>query len=67
VIGTQLNKKENMTRQEHIERHKRLHESLDELFADYIRHHPEQTMILEMPMITFIQWSKEQTENPTEL
>jgi hypothetical protein len=55
-----------MTPQEHKSRHKMLHEHLDELFADYISHHPQQTKFTEMPIMQLLTWSKEQTENPTE-
>ena len=48
----------------HRKRHIELHKSLDELFADYISHHPNQTQFTQMPIIDLIKWSKEQTENP---
>jgi hypothetical protein len=54
-----------MTPQEHKRRHIKLHNALDELFADYIRHHPDQTMFTKMPLIDLINWSSEQTKNPT--
>ena len=56
-----------MTRDEHIARHKTLHAALDELFADYIGHHREETAFTQMPLIKLLTWSKEQTENPTEV
>ena len=49
---------------EHILRHKQLHESLDELVADFISHTeklPSKTTLYE-----FIKWSYEQTLLPTE-
>jgi hypothetical protein len=55
-----------MTHQEHRERHKILHHHLDELFADYIDHHPEEHNFTQMPLIKLIQWSYEQTWHPTE-
>ena len=55
-----------MTREEHIEAHKRLHAALDDLFADYIRHHHEITNFLERPISELAQWSYEQTLDPTE-
>ena len=49
--------------EEHIERHKELRKSLDELIADFIRHTkglPSRTTVLEL-----MSWSFEQTKNPT--
>ncbi len=54
-----------MTKKEHIERHKLLHESLDELIADMINHTnslPSKTTVKEL-----MDWSHEQTKNPTEI
>lgn len=54
-----------LTRQEHIERHKNLHRSLDELLADWItnsgleRPYPTEHTISEL-----IEWSCQQTINP---
>lgn len=53
-----------MTREEHIERHKLLHAHFDELIADWIGHTeklPSETSVREL-----MQWSYEQTLNPTE-
>ena len=47
----------------HQERHEELHSSLDELLADYIRHHDHSAM--DIPVNELIQWSHEQTLNPT--
>ena len=47
---------------EHIE----LHKSLDELFADYIVHHPDEIEFTQMPIMQLLEWSHEQTTNPTE-
>jgi hypothetical protein len=55
-----------MTPEEHKALHIKLHNALDELFADYIGHHPEQTLFLQMPVITLINWSHEQTISPSE-
>lgn len=55
-----------MTRQEHIDRHKTLHFSLDELFADYIKHHPDEIEFTTMPLIKLIEWSCSQTIDPSE-
>jgi hypothetical protein len=53
-----------MTPEEHIQRHKDLHKSLDELVADCITH----TKMLPSKMTAFdlMKWSCEQTRNPTE-
>jgi hypothetical protein len=50
----------------HKQRHVELHKAVDELFADYIRHHPSQHSFLEMPLKDFIEWSHSQTIIPTE-
>jgi len=53
-----------MTSEEHKERHVILHQMLDELVADFIRHtekRPSKTSLFE-----FMQWSNQQTINPTE-
>lgn len=55
-----------LTRERHRERHVALHRALDELFADYVRHHPEQREFLQMPLDTLLKWSYEQTIEPTE-
>ncbi len=52
--------------EKHKARHRELHAALDELFADYIGHHPKQKGFIEMPLIKLIEWSFEQTKNPTE-
>lgn len=53
-----------MNEKEHKERHKKLHQSLDELMADFI----EQTGGLpsKTSLMDFIVWSSGQTKNPTE-
>lgn len=51
--------------EKHWERHKLLHAHLDELFADYIEHHPDQHGFLDMPLVNLIEWSHKQTINPT--
>jgi len=51
-----------MTKEEHKLRHQKLHESLDELFADFIRHgHGKTTSTI----LELINWSYEQTQEPT--
>lgn len=50
-------------KEEHIARHKELHNKLDELLADFINHTkklPSKTTLME-----FLTWSSEQTTNPT--
>lgn len=50
--------------EEHRQRHIKLHRSLDELFADYITHHPDQSSFLDMRLGDFIEWSSQQTNEP---
>lgn len=56
-----------MTPEAHQARHVVLHRALDELFADYIEHHPEESRFLDMPIRRFLSWSFQQTTRPTEL
>jgi hypothetical protein len=52
-----------MDKEKHRKRHCELHESLDELLADFITHTnglPSRT-----PIMNLLIWSKEQTEGPT--
>lgn len=49
----------------HKKAHTKLHNALDELFADYIIHHPDEMEFTEMPLIKLMTWSHEQTSNPT--
>lgn len=54
-----------MDEKEHIERHKMLHQYLDELLVDFflqINKPPSETMVMEL-----VEWSQAQIENPTEL
>ena len=55
-----------MNKKEHKERHILLHQHLDEIYADYIKHHPAQKSFLKMPLEDLLQWSYEQTLKPTE-
>ena len=56
-----------MTRDEHIARHKKLHEALDELVADFITHNGIGDYLLgKVSIMRLIEWSCEQTKNPTE-
>ena len=53
-----------MNKKTHKIRHKELHKNLDELVADFIKHTenlPSRTTLME-----FMEWSYEQTINPTE-
>ena len=59
--------KTSMTSKEHKKRHKLLHKYLDELFADYIKHHPDEITFTEMPIIKLMKWSYSQTNEPTEI
>jgi hypothetical protein len=54
-----------MTKAEHKRRHEQLHRDLDELFADYIYHHPGEANFLDVPYKKLMEWSFEQTKNPT--
>lgn len=56
-----------MTTDEHKQRHVELHKALDELFADYISHRPQQSTFLDMPFGQLMEWSHQQTQQPTEL
>ncbi len=56
-----------MTTEEHKQRHVELHQSLDELFADYIVHHPDEVTYVNMPLSKLLAWASEQKENPTPL
>ncbi len=53
-----------MTPEQHKRRHQALHAALDELFADYITHHPNQREFTAMPILKLINWSFKQTETP---
>jgi hypothetical protein len=53
-----------MTESEHIERHKMLHKSFDELLADYIKH--TSRSLSGTTLMEFMEWSYEQTVHPSE-
>lgn len=55
-----------MTKEEHIEHHKRLHRAFDELLADFIEHHPERSGFMKMPVAELLVWSAAQTVDPSE-
>jgi hypothetical protein len=52
---------------DHRARHMQLHRAFDELYADFVRHHPGDHDFLQMPIERLLQWSHEQTINPTEM
>jgi hypothetical protein len=54
-----------MNEDQHRERHIELHKALDELFADYIIHHPEENRFTDMPVMRLLEWAHEQTLHPT--
>lgn len=54
-----------MTTEEHKQRHIELHAALDELIADYIQC-ANPTEVTKTPLINLMQWSYQQTLNPTE-
>ncbi len=52
-----------MTRDEHVARHIELHRSLDELVADFLRHHKRHS-VSDTALIELIHWSHIQTVSP---
>ncbi len=56
-----------MTRGEHIERHKEMHHSLDELLADFLTETRCAELPSETPMMRLLEWSYEQTKNPSDV
>ena len=50
-----------LTKKEHIERHRKLHKNLDELFADFTT---QTDKGLTATIEELIKWSYEQTKNP---
>lgn len=62
-----------LSRDQHRERHEKLHRALDELWADWLRHHTtpgiEPGKFKSMDDLTvgeLIRWSDQQTIDPTE-
>ena len=53
-----------MTSKEHIQRHKELHKSLDELLADFMGATKESPFFLTRPIEDLIEWSYQQTLKP---
>ena len=56
-----------LTKEEHKKRHIELHKYFDELFADFIQHHPKKSGFLDTTLKEFMEWSYQQTLNPTEV
>ncbi len=54
-----------MNKREHIKRHKELHKNLDELIADYLS--ATRKNLSNSTIMDLIDWSFEQTTNPTEM
>ncbi len=55
-----------MTKQDHINRHIKLHKCLDELLADFINHHPDMHGFSGKTISELLKWSNQQTINPIE-
>lgn len=53
-----------VSEEKHKERHVLLHKCLDELLADYLRHHSG-ALLSETSIFQLTDWSLEQTRNPT--
>lgn len=53
-----------LTLENHRQRHVKLHRALDELAADYLRHHPG-VSFSRMSALELMQWAYDQTLNPT--
>jgi len=53
-------------RDAHIQRHQKLHEAIDELFSDFIRHNPNEETYTGMPVIKLIRWAAKQADSPSE-
>ena len=53
-----------MNTEEHIQQHKDLHTSLDELLADFIGH--TERNLSNTTLMEFLEWSHSQTVNPSE-
>jgi hypothetical protein len=67
IRGVEINGKLVIRRpapQQHKKRHKELHASVDELFADYIVHHPDQRGFTSMPIMQLLDWAAKMAENP---
>jgi hypothetical protein len=51
--------------EEHRKRHEELHKALDELFADYIKHHLNRVGFLNLTIEELLKWSHGETIQPT--
>lgn len=66
IIEKEINKSGFIkTKEPHKKRHIELHKALDELFADYIGYHSNETNFIGMSLRKLLDWSFEQTKNPT--
>lgn len=54
----------NMTREEHIERHKELHDAMDELLGDWVDQVPGASIT--QPISELMRWSFHQMTDPTQ-
>ena len=52
--------------QDHRERHKQLHQALDELAADWAAHQPLGKLFSNSTIMELMRWSHEQTREPDE-
>ena len=57
-----------MNKEKHIERHLELHKALDELAADWLDNQPTESekLFSNTTIMELMEWSYEQTKNPTE-
>jgi len=56
-----------ISKEKHIERHKKLHMYLDELVADYIACQPlDGKSLTDTTLMEFLQWSANQLSSPEE-
>lgn len=55
-----------MDKEEHIKIHKELHKALDQLVADWIDHQKTGGSLRDTSIMELMDWSFEQTKNPTE-
>lgn len=57
-------KKNRLPGETHRERHIKLHQAFDELFADYIDNHPDEIEFTKMKLNKLLDWSHDQTKKP---
>ena len=53
-----------MTEKEHKEKHKILHQHLDELFADFITNSGVESGFTERPIMELLTWANKQRQEP---